>query len=735
MSSIPGGRPRRVDGERGLAFVGLTALTGAYASVLWRVTDVVGGSPEFAAVVVASIALAALVGRYVGVRVALGVTSGLLFLGLLTYLFALPQSQVALLTPERVVNDTLALLTGLSILRLVGAGVWAIAVVPGPVFLSWYLAVRRRYVSAVVAGSLALALVVLTGDADAVATVVGVLGATTTVAASTFERHGGGLAQADVLTALLAAMIVVSATFSVVPGAAGSPLLPDRGAPTVEASIVESRDNVDIVGSIRLSPDVRFTVESPRSEYWQTAAYDRYTGDGWVRTGNTRPYDGRLSDPPGSTRELEQTVTAEAPLSILPAAWKPVDVDGAVASETVVTPQGGIRPETTLQAGENYTVTSRVPNATSERLRAAGTDYPDRVSSSYLQLPESTTDRVRERAETVAGEEETPYDKAVAIESYLEENKEYSLSVPRPTGDVADAFLFEMDAGYCTYYATTMVVMLRSQGVPARFVTGYTSGEDLGNGTHVVRGLHSHAWVEVYFPDTGWVRFDPTPSGPRQTAEDARIAEAQQSGLENIDYGEPNGTTPIPSNGTDTPNGTGAESPSTPGEVTTTDPTNGTQPPADGFAEAVPTAGPSDGGAGPFPTMPTRRTLVVALIGLVGVAAGARRTTMAERAIGLLSVQFQRRRDPDSDVRRAYDRLGTLLEREHRARRPGETPRAYVESLPTGESRSAAEARRVVELYERAQYGDGVTEREADEAVSTVDRLVRASTPILRWLR
>ena len=731
--SNPRGWRRRLDDASVLAFAGLTALTGAYASVLWRVTDVVGGSTEFVVVVVAALALAALVGRYVGVRVALGVTSGLLVLGLLAYLFALPQSQVELLTPDRMLDDTVALLTGLSVLRLVGAGVWAVAVVPGPVFLSWYLAVRRRYVSAAVAGGTALALVVLTGDADAVTTVVGVLGATTMIAASTFERHGSGLAQADVLTALLAAMIVVSATFSVVPGAAGSPLLPDRGAPTVEGSLVDARDNVDIVGSIRLSPEVRFTVESPRAEYWQTAAYDRYTGSGWVRTGNARPYDDRLRGPPGPARELEQTVTAEGPISILPAAWRPVDVSGPVASDTVVTPQGGIRPETTLQPGENYTVTSRVPNATAERLRAAGTDYPDRVRASYLQLPDSTTDRVRERAATVAADAETPYDKAVAVESYLEANKEYSLSVRRPSGDVADSFLFEMDAGYCTYYATTMVVMLRSQGVPARFVTGYTAGEDLGNGTHVVRGLNSHAWVEVYFPDTGWVRFDPTPSGPRQTAENARVAEAQQRGTANVDYGAPNGTTPIQAEGAVTTGSTADGSPSTPGGITTTGPTNATPSSVGGPAPGVPTAASEDG-SGPIPALPTRRTLAVALVGLVGIVAGARRSALVDRMVRLGSVQFQRRRDPESDVRRAYDRLETILEREHRARRPGETPRAYIEALPTDEAESA-ERRRVVELYERARYADGVTETDADAAVSTVNRLVRASTPIVRRLR
>jgi hypothetical protein len=75
MSVIPDERVQHADGTRALAFVGLIALTGAYTSVLWRVTDVVGGSTEFAVVVAASLALAAVVGRYVGVRVALGTQS------------------------------------------------------------------------------------------------------------------------------------------------------------------------------------------------------------------------------------------------------------------------------------------------------------------------------------------------------------------------------------------------------------------------------------------------------------------------------------------------------------------------------------------------------------------------------------------------------------------------------------------------------------------------------------
>ncbi|WP_435183222.1 transglutaminaseTgpA domain-containing protein [Halobellus sp. EA9] len=715
-----------------LAVAGLTALTWAYASVLWRVTDVVGGGQQFLGVLVASFGLALLVGRFVGVRAAVGLASALFGLGLAGYLLALPQSQLQLLTPRRALADTVALLTGLSILRLVGAGVWATAVLPGPVFLSWYLAVRRRYVAAAVAGGLALGLVVLTGDADGVTTLVGVLGATATVAAATFERHGVDVGGLDALTVVLAAMVVASATLTVVPGAAGSPILPDRGSPTVEANLVESRDRVEIVGSIRLSPKIRFTVESPRPQYWQTGAYDRYTGDGWVRTGTTRPYEGPLRGPPGPTDPLEQTVTARDSMSVLPAAWRPISLDGAVSERAVVTPQGTLRPGGTLQSGDRYTVRSRVPQASPERLRAAGTDYPDRVTDSYLQLPSSTTQRVRERAASVTADAETPYAEAVAIERYLESNKEYSLSVPPPSGDVVDTFLFERDAGYCTYFATAMVVMLRSEGVPARFVTGYTSGEQTGDGEYVVRGLNSHAWVEVYFPEVGWVRFDPTPGGPRETAEEARLTEARQSGETNVDLPGPNGTVTPPVGapaGATTPQlpagATPGASNATPGTPNATPTQAGSSPASDSGSGPLPV---------PLPSLPSRRMLLIGAVALVGLTAGARRTGTAGRMRRLLAVQYQRRRDPETDVARAYRRVATVLERRHRPRRPGETPRAYFRSLPDGHG-GAAEARRVGDLYERARYGGGVDRDDADEAVALADELVRSATPVLRWFR
>jgi len=99
-----------------------------------------------------------------------------------------------------------------------------------------------------------------------------------------------------------------------------------------------------------------------------------------------------------------------------------------------------------------------------------------------------------------------------------------------------------MDAGYCTYYATTMVTMLRSQDVPARFVTGYTDGERVDEDRQVVRGLNAHAWVEVYFPEYGWVQFDPTPGGPREAVREQNLQQARDNEETAVDTTETGGT-------------------------------------------------------------------------------------------------------------------------------------------------------------------------------------------------
>lgn len=105
-------------------------------------------------------------------------------------------------------------------------------------------------------------------------------------------------------------------------------------------------------------------------------------------------------------------------------------------------------------------------DASPQQLQTAGSDYPDSIQDDYTQVPDSTPGRVGERTERLTANADTPYQTSRVVEQYLESNKNYSLDVDRPRGNVADSFRFEMDAGYCTYYATAMVTMLRTQTTP-----------------------------------------------------------------------------------------------------------------------------------------------------------------------------------------------------------------------------------------------------------------------------
>jgi len=121
-------------------------------------------------------------------------------------------------------------------------------------------------------------------------------------------------------------------------------------------------------------------------------------------------------------------------------------------------------------------------------------------------------------AKTITARARNPYDKAQAIEGYLRSNYGYTLDLSgAPPTDPLAYFLFQKHAGHCEYFAAAMTVMLRSVGVPARYINGFLSGEynDVG-GDYIIRASDAHSWVEVYFPRYGWITFDPTPPGSDQ---------------------------------------------------------------------------------------------------------------------------------------------------------------------------------------------------------------------------
>ncbi|MFB6073183.1 MAG: transglutaminase domain-containing protein [Halobacterium sp.] len=268
-----------------------------------------------------------------------------------------------------------------------------------------------------------------------------------------------------------------------------------------------------------------FVGRTEEPTYWRTGAYVDYTGSGWARDDVNRIQPSR----PVSARDREQhRVTLRQPATALPTPWRPVDIatkctDAASCGVVFsLTDTSGIRAEPALEAGQEYQVTTLNPVTDPDLLRQVRVQGSI-SSTKYTRV--DTTDRVEQLAARVVGDAENRYDAAKAVESYLEAEKTYSLSdVPKPGDRIADQFLFEQDAGYCEYFATAMVVMLRSQDVPARYVVGYAPGERVGEDRYLVRGADAHAWVEVYFENLGWVRFDPTPTAPREAADD-RLAE------------------------------------------------------------------------------------------------------------------------------------------------------------------------------------------------------------------
>ena len=174
-----------------------------------------------------------------------------------------------------------------------------------------------------------------------------------------------------------------------------------------------------------------------------------------------------------------------------------------------------IRTTRNISAGETFSSRSRLKNPTILQLRQAGAEYPAWVTEHYLQIPGNFSPRIASLASGLVRDQVTPYDKAAAITDYLRHEIEYAelMPAPPPNTDLLEWFLFDVKKGFCNYYATAEVLMLRSVGVPARLAVGYSQGIPNEKGTvYYVLQNNAHAWVEVYFPGIGWVEFEPTVS-------------------------------------------------------------------------------------------------------------------------------------------------------------------------------------------------------------------------------
>jgi len=162
----------------------------------------------------------------------------------------------------------------------------------------------------------------------------------------------------------------------------------------------------------------------------------------------------------------------------------------------------------------SYRAVSDVSQPSPDELRRATAEIPHPIAFQYLQA-QGLDPRVQQLARDITAHATTTYDKAEAIEAYLQKQYRYTLQLPSaPQRDPVAYFLFERKAGHCEYFASSMALMLRTLGIPSRVVNGFRGGEfNSVTGSYIVRGRDAHSWVEAYFPSYGWIMFDPTPPG------------------------------------------------------------------------------------------------------------------------------------------------------------------------------------------------------------------------------
>lgn len=271
--------------------------------------------------------------------------------------------------------------------------------------------------------------------------------------------------------------------------------------------------------------------------YLAAAIYRTFDRTGWRR--DTPPLNLRAAGEellagtadellPQGRRELKVTVTLVSPRRTVFTPTMPLSVDQETG--VMLVGEGGYFEGLERSSSDAaYTVTALIPapegegGPTEARLRQAGTDYPEEVLRLYG--PDTVGDDMLGEASlallaeirTRAGPQATPYDLARMTRDILKDPArfEYDSNVQDRLPECTEMSIVECFArikrGFCEYYASTMAILLREMGIPTRLVEGFLPGRrDRGTGVSTVRNSDSHAWVQVYFPDWGWIDFDPT---------------------------------------------------------------------------------------------------------------------------------------------------------------------------------------------------------------------------------
>jgi protein-glutamine gamma-glutamyltransferase len=280
--------------------------------------------------------------------------------------------------------------------------------------------------------------------------------------------------------------------------------------------------SVDLRARGHLSDQIVMRVRTPQAALWRGQAYDRFDGTTWtasdpgaVSLGQEADQSFPIPSEPTSlaSRRIVTTfyVQANQP-NIVFAAYSPEQVYFP-AAQVSVDRYDSIRAPILLDQGLVYSVVSAVPITTPDSLRSAPARWSKAELRQYTELPSDLPARDVTLAKEITAGSSSVYDEVMAVQGWLQQNTKYNLDIPRDSAgvDAVDHFLFVTRQGFCEHIASSMALLLRAVGVPTRLVTGFGPGDrNPLTGYYDVHESDAHAWVEVLYPNVGWVQYDPT---------------------------------------------------------------------------------------------------------------------------------------------------------------------------------------------------------------------------------
>lgn len=294
-----------------------------------------------------------------------------------------------------------------------------------------------------------------------------------------------------------------------------------------------SEDDSQLGGSFHVDNTPVFHVMAEQRHYWRIETKDVYTGKGWVASTepNFEPLDnGMVSLQTFSedieTKQAEVLVEYQNKVEMSKLGY-PYGLSLVEGNESDSLQIDYFTGSITKQAGDpfikdTFNMTYNYPMYDLNMLRESKRYYPPEILEQYTQVPDTLPNRVYELVQEITAFEYTRYDKVKAIEQYFHRHGfKYEITdipYPQEDQDYVDHFLFDLQRGYCDHFSTSMVVMLRTLNIPARWVKGFTGGQEIdhpgslpnGYQYYEITNANAHSWVEVYFPEVGWVPFEPT---------------------------------------------------------------------------------------------------------------------------------------------------------------------------------------------------------------------------------